>query len=282
MFHIPLAETEDPNAIAEFSHFVTDAPSGLWKKENVIFRDSIKINVFVRGEFTVFTDGKNHLPFYGDICLLPPRKMHYGHISKPTHLDYYQLDIGVRAFDALPGGADAIRRLLEAGRLQPSFLRPRERDREKVLALCEELENSISRGEQALAFAKAVELVCLLIQLYRTGGKAVSSALSFHTQRVLNHMEAHYSEPLTLALLAEQEQVSPSYLSRCFRKELGMGIHEYLNHYRILKAVELLQTNSVAQTCYLCGFSDSSHFICVFKKHMGCTPMQYQKRCLQA
>lgn len=278
MFHIPIVDTEDPSAILEFSHFSVDAPSNYWKKDDMIFRDNFKINVFSQGSFSVFTDGQNHSPIYGDVCLFIPRKVHYGHIPKPTHLDYYQLDFGVRAFDGIPGGPEVLHQLRETGRVRPSFLRISEQDREKVFILCEEMERSISRGEQTLAFAKAVEFVCHILRLYQTGGKTVSGTLSFHTQRILRHLESHYGESVTLAQLAAREQVSPSYLSRCFRKELGMGIHEYLNHFRILKAAELLQDHSVAETCYLCGFCDSSHFISVFKKHQGCTPMQYQKR----
>ena len=75
----------------------------------------------------------------------------------------------------------------------------------------------------------------------------------------------------------EKFNVSPSYLSRIFKKETGMGIHEYLMVYRVTKASKLLYKHSVADVCYMCAFSDSSHFISVFKKHFNVTPFQYKK-----
>jgi AraC-like DNA-binding protein len=56
-----------------------------------------------------------------------------------------------------------------------------------------------------------------------------------------------------------------------------MGIHEYLNRYRVFKSTAHLTDHSVAEVAYMCGFSDSSHFITVFKKHMGTTPTGYKK-----
>ena len=54
MNHFRLVETADADGILEFSHFDYDAPAGLWKKEAVIIRDCIKLNVFAQGSFSVF------------------------------------------------------------------------------------------------------------------------------------------------------------------------------------------------------------------------------------
>ena len=63
-----------------------------------------------------------------------------------------------------------------------------------------------------------------------------------------------------------------------FKKEIGIPIHEYLNQYRISKSLSLLKTHTVTEVGYVCGFCDNSHFISIFKKYIGTTPMQYKKQ----
>ena len=260
-----------------FAVYDKDAVAGQWKKENVIVLDSIKINVFLEGSFSVFSDGKLHQPIYGDLCILSPCKMHYGQIPAPTHLHYYEIDVGLHAFDAVPDGAQLIARLLETVTPRDAFARPDPQSREHVLTLCREIETSIAQNERALAYAKVIELLSLFQRLYSTSNLLPGVAFSYHTAKAVQYLEAHYAEAISVQALAEHARVSPSYLSRVFKKETGRGLHEYLNQYRILKAAALLEDHSVTETAYLCGFSDSSHFISVFRRYMRVTPRAYQK-----
>ena len=260
-----------------FSHYDKDAVAGQWKKENVIVLDSIKINVFLEGRFSVFSDGKLHQPIYGDLCVLSPRKMHYGQILAQTHINYYEIDVGLHAFDAIPDGERMIGQLLETVTLRDAFARPDPQSRERVLTLCREIEGSLSQNERALAYAKVIELLFLFQRLYSTSNLLPGIAFSYHTAKAVQYLEAHYAERISVEDLAATCHVSSSYLSRVFKKETGRGLHEYLNQYRILKAASLLEDHSVTETAYLCGFSDSSHFISVYKKYMNVTPMHSKK-----
>lgn len=276
MNHFSIVRTSDADTLLEFSHFDYDAPEGLWTKENVIVRGCIKINVFVEGSFSVFSDGLLHQPIYGDICFLPPMKMHYGQIKEPMHIDYYQIDIGRGALSMIPDGDVLLGRLLDITSRNDSFLRPDAKNRERVLRLCQETEAAIQREECFLAYAKVVELLSLLYHLYLRPTGVASVSFSLRTAQAIRYIEKNFSEDVSVNRLSEELGISNSFLSRIFKKEIGMSVHEYLNRYRILKSVELLQTHSVTETGYLCGFCDNSHFISVFKRLMGTTPMRYK------
>lgn len=73
--------------------------------------------------------------------------------------------------------------------------------------------------------------------------------------------------------------VSPTYLSRIFTQEKGVGIQEYLTDLRLRKAKELLaQTNDrVYEIAIKVGYSDAVYFNKVFKKHTGKTPKEYRR-----
>ena len=277
MFHFPIQNTQNPNNKLEFSHIMQEVPAGLWKKENVISLDSIKLNVFVEGSFSVMTDGVLHKPIYGDICCLPPRKMHYGQILEPMYIEYYQLDVGVSAISFLPDGDRLVKRLIDATENQDSFVRPLAETAEKIITLCQSIESAISDEELSLAFAKSVELLNLILPIYLNLKKSYGAAPTLHTARAIGYIEKRFSEDITLGKLSAHLGVSESFISRSFKKDLGVTVHGYINHVRILKALEILKDQTVTETAYACGFSDTSHFISVFKKYMKTTPMKYKK-----
>ncbi|MEK3725732.1 helix-turn-helix domain-containing protein [Paenibacillus sp. FSL H8-0034] len=83
---------------------------------------------------------------------------------------------------------------------------------------------------------------------------------------------------LSLSKIAEQFSLSPSYLSRYFKNQMGIGISEYADELRMEKAKELLQTNTwtVKEVTEQVGYADQTYFIRKFKKREGITPQQYK------
>ena len=278
MNHFPILQNTADDVFLEFSHFNYDAPAGLWSKKNVIILNGIKINVFVEGSFSVFSDGVLHVPMLGDISFFSPMKMHYGQIKEPMHINYYQIDIGLRTFSSIPNGEEMIHRLLECLSNTDPFLRPDTKNRDRILSLCREIEMAIVQETLFLAYAKVIELLTALYSMYLTPSKVTGEAFSRRTAQTVRYIEKNYADHVSVRQIADDLGVSTSFLSRIFKKEIGVTIHEYLNQYRISKAIPLLETHSVTEVGYLCGFCDNSHFISIFKRYVGTTPMQYKRR----
>ena len=84
---------------------------------------------------------------------------------------------------------------------------------------------------------------------------------------------------LTLAELANVAGLSVPYLSKLFRKEVGITVSEYITRKRIETAENMLRYSDfscLAISDYLC-FSSESHFIQVFRKYTGYTPKRYRE-----
>lgn len=96
---------------------------------------------------------------------------------------------------------------------------------------------------------------------------------------VLELIESHYHEPLTLPMIANAAGMSPKYFCRFFAAMTHRKPMEYLNHYRIEKACCELSSSdtSVTEIAYDCGFSDLSYFIKTFKRYKGITPGKYKR-----
>ena len=100
-----------------------------------------------------------------------------------------------------------------------------------------------------------------------------------YLKTVLKEIDQHFQEPLSLESLAITAGVSKYHLAREFKKHLGMPPNEYLivtrlNHSKTLLKYEDLTIEEIA---YSCGFHQVSHYINLFKKHEGCTPLKFRR-----
>ena len=126
-----------------------------------------------------------------------------------------------------------------------------------------------------IAFAATVEAVSKMCSLYQSSKNSVANFLSRYASAAISYIEENYFHPITVAEIADFCRVSSSYLSRRFKQEIGVSVHDYITNLRVAKAAELLKKMSVAETAAAVGFCDSSHFIAVFKKTFGTTPTRY-------
>jgi AraC-like DNA-binding protein len=89
------------------------------------------------------------------------------------------------------------------------------------------------------------------------------------TQRACEFIKAHYTDHLSLKQLSRVACLSPFYFQRLFLENTGVSPHEYLIHYRIKKARELLAAgHSIAGVALEVGFVDRSHFTVLLCKSL--------------
>lgn len=95
---------------------------------------------------------------------------------------------------------------------------------------------------------------------------------------VLDYMDRHFAEDLTLEHVAAVAGFSKYHFSRTFKQLSGYNFYDYLLHRRI-KASEMLLMKrglSISQIALHSGFSSIATFNRTFKKIKGCTPTQYR------
>ena len=98
-------------------------------------------------------------------------------------------------------------------------------------------------------------------------------------QRVLNHIHAHYAEPLTIPELADLACISVSAFHRMFRRHTHCTALDYIARLRIGRACSLLlQGNTpVSLICETVGYSSLALFNRQFKAQKNLTPSAFRK-----
>lgn len=124
----------------------------------------------------------------------------------------------------------------------------------------------------ALVYDEAVEL-CHLVQEAKR-----SDSGNFYVEQAKQYLSTHLTQDVHVADVAEAVGLSPTYLSRLFKRCCGQTMREYLVGERVKAAQRLLETDgrSIAQIAALLRFCDQSYFTQVFRRRTGLTPRQYR------
>ncbi len=98
--------------------------------------------------------------------------------------------------------------------------------------------------------------------------------------RVRDLMRDCCGEPLTLANLSLEAELSSWHFLRAFRAAFGETPHEFLTRVRIERATELLVVTSrpVTEICFDVGFSSLGSFSTLFRRHVGLSPAQFRRQ----
>jgi AraC-like DNA-binding protein len=131
--------------------------------------------------------------------------------------------------------------------------------------------------QKCLEFIDSIHLLKAELSIkYTIKNSTVFQAIGFIHQ--------HYAEDITVDFVASSLNISNSYLSQLFKKELSISIIKYIITYRIQKAKELFSSSDelVSSVANKVGFFEVKHFSKTFKKVTGVSPMQYKKQNLNA
>lgn len=96
----------------------------------------------------------------------------------------------------------------------------------------------------------------------------------------IEYINSHLHTHFTIKDLAAIVNHNPNYLSTLFKKETGTTLSRYIRLQRIKAAMNLLKHSdySCLDIANFLSFSSHSHFISVFKKEVGQTPLEYRNK----
>lgn len=138
-------------------------------------------------------------------------------------------------------------------------------------------ENNLRRPSyRGVVFGNVITLLSYFLRASTEKGvQPESSALLDY---LLNYIEHHIRDELSLGKLADFFHVSESALVKLFKSRLGISPHSYIIQRRLAQAKNLIREGQSLNQLYLeVGYRDYTAFFRAFKKEYGISPNQFRE-----
>lgn len=141
------------------------------------------------------------------------------------------------------------------------------------------VENRFQIGELTSMLMQLLFKVFELSKQQLEHNSLAESDKNLHVKKMIEWIDSHFCDPITLDDIAHHLNISKYYMSRIFKDVTGYTIMQYIMSCRINRAKYLLEIHpdkSILEVSLASGFEDSSHFSRFFRKQMKLTPTEYR------
>ena len=254
---------------------------GVWEEDRKRFHRFHEIFIMTEGRCSVLIGRRIYRLQAGDIAIIPARTLHKtDYLNDGPHTKYV-ISLTKETAAEIDGflGEQLTPLCLRAGQVTI----PSQRRDAIFLLLGRMFYEYENQPPHAHSVAKACLCELLISILRYRAQEAENDGSEDETTRRVHQVTAylydHLAEEISLPGLAAHFAVSPSHLSRTFKRVTGFGLREYLVYLRIQRACELLLSTSLSITeiADRCGFNDSNYFGDAFHKAIGVSPRDYRK-----
>lgn len=142
------------------------------------------------------------------------------------------------------------------------------------------MEDFKGKARRVTSRDEAVEICCHMISdICELVRNCRLQSYSKDIRRVVEYIDSHLKETLSVTEIAEKAGLTPNRLSTKFHKETGVTIMAYVNRERLKEAAGLLELSQlpVQEIGTRVGYLDSNYFARCFKKAYGITPTEYRR-----
>ena len=236
-----------------------------------------------QGRFDLYLNRRHYTLTAGDIAFINPGTVHYGEgVSCVYECAVFRTEL------LLPQANDSATRHF----IKPLTNRSRTvkehfpRGSSPAVEACTaELLSFLKTPHKGVELAITATLFRLLYELYHRGfvtenslGKGQARQLEQLTA-LLEWIEEHYTERISLADLSKASGLNEKYLCRFFKAYTSHSPIDYVNRLRVERAADDLRTGqcTVTEAAYANGFNDSAYFTKTFRHIKGISPTAYKK-----
>ena len=248
--------------------------------------DSYRSTAIARS-FHNFSDAKQHIAYYDEVAY---KKANQFGIGKKL-IEELILYVKNNDIERIEKSVDKIYKELRENLIEPKLISANiyyllyclidlakeldhHTDQQEILQyLGQEAFDKLAAGGSSVHFKKfAVEYSKYLEQL------RINASRGGLLLKIEKDITEHYMENLSLKSLGDKYYMNSVYLGQLFKKEYGVAFKDYLNHFRIKKAMQLLVTTDerVYAIASQVGYNNPDYFISKFVQLNGVTPHQYR------
>lgn len=242
--------------------------------------DFYEVDFLVSGDVTYVIESRVYHMQPGQMLIINPQELHQVYIrSDAAPYERYMLWIAPQLLQKLSDRQTDLCRCFDMHRPNYSnLLHLPPQQRKLIPAMMESLLREQAQQAYGSELLQQNLLTELMIHINRLAELSDTSQADGDTvvAKVIDFINLHYNEPLSLDLLAERFFVSKYHLSHEFTRQMGTGIYQYIQKKRLLIARQLMSEGQRPTDVYAqCGFGDYPAFFRAFRKVYGLSPREY-------
>lgn len=276
----PLCEDELSSFFNEFN--VTVSSVGTWRSaketQATYTINDIEFIYYTKGGSTTTIQGKNYICTKHDLMILQPHGIYTSINHGQQEFEYIYIHFEVNPITLQ---TKLLELLLQSG---PVIQANDKRFLHLFLSILKE-STANKQGANAL-INMLVKTICIdIIRCQETTDSPIKPFIKHKDQfslvnAVIDYINHHIKDNLTVQQLADTFNISPNYLYKCFINVLDKSPIQFMIDYRITLAKKYLYSNvfTLYQISELCGFSSQQHFTRCFTKCVGISPRDYRKQ----
>ena len=271
----------------EYSQYVKGSPFRFWfNNQPAGFTDhwhtAMEIIFTLENTYTIEVHQQTYVMEPGDIAIIPSGTVHS--ISSPENGCRFVFMFEPNLFSQLPG-FNYVLSLIPQPVLINYDTNPQLYRAETAL-LWELVEHYWGNG-----LTKDLNIFSTMIRFFSTFGEHTANvipptinnsskagSLVSRLSMVLDYLDTHYSENITLEEAANIACFSKFYFTRLFKQYTNQTFYDYLSTKRIKAAEQMLIIPNlpITEISLKAGFSSLSSFNRTFKRLKGCSPSEYR------
>ena len=258
--------------IKTFYHIVAEKNGKPWSFSLHSHKDLLEISLIISGKAYFDCDHVSYTLIPGDLVIKNVGVLHSEISSPEDGFEQYCLGIsGVNAPDMPPNTLvpDDICPVIKSGKAF-DYLR-------SMTSYLYEISSDPSVRSSDLT-KQAIENELSIINMLIMDAVEVSDQTNYSNlvKEVLDYVDSHTSESMSLDSLSKQFYVSEYHLAHKFKEETGRSVNQYILNRKLGEAEERLVFGSdpIKQIAADCGYSNLQYFYSVFKKYTGSTPAE--------
>ena len=244
--------------------------------------DGYEVVLFLDGDVNMMIEPELYKMKPGDIFLISPLVFHGVDLVDVSSYERIVINIQYEYLRNLGDSETDFSTLFRsADSANMSHLRIPEDSLDQFISIAKKLEEALhsdSYGHSILSRAYLSEfllLTCRFSESVRPSKKG--STMPAAVAKVLEYIDAHLSDEITISAMSAELHYSSDHLSRAFSEATGDSLKHYINAKKIALAQKLLlQGNSPYDVCFMIGYNNYSSFSRRFSNQIGMSPKQYQ------
>lgn len=235
--------------------------------------DSVRLCTILEGEKHISINNKEEFTYNKDqLLLLPPHST--VHMDIENHTKALVLELNDKLISEVKHKTFSS----ESSEIDESkfFVGNNNGDISNCLQRINQTASSQNKDKQYLLDLLAQELTVYLV---RNSGASqiINNQTNTISSKAIMMMRKNLTPPVSINYIAFSLNISVPFLSKKFKDEIGVSPSIFYNNLKLQEAKKLLLSKNVNETSWNLGFENVSHFIRLFTRAYGITPLQWKR-----